>query len=108
MLPAVLLTTRTPFSTTHFAGDLSLVATHWSRLRPSNSTMASDGGAGSVAPGVTTGGTGVHCSVSCGLALGSGDGTAWAMALAAVSSSRPAAPAAIHPRRQLKVPSPCG
>ena len=40
--------------------------THSSRLRPSNNTMASDGGALFAAPGVTTFGTGDQTSVSSG------------------------------------------
>ena len=33
-----------------------------------------------VAPGGSFGGFGDHCAVSCGLALGFGDGVGWAMA----------------------------
>src|SRR5271165_2396074 len=56
-----------PSATIHLAGDLSLTDTHSSRFLPSNSTMASEGGAPSAAPGVTTLGTGSHTSVSWGL-----------------------------------------
>jgi hypothetical protein len=64
--PRALFTVSTPPATVHCAGDLSRVSTHSSRLRPSNSTIASDGGALSAAPGVTTGGTGARTSVSAG------------------------------------------
>src|SRR5450631_3245049 len=69
MLPAsgALLTVITPPATVHLAGDLSLTVTHWSRFLPSNKTMASEGAAVQVAPGVTTLGSGVHTSVSSGL-----------------------------------------
>src|ERR1017187_30336 len=69
MLPAsgALLTVITPPATVHLAGDLSLTVTHWSRFLPSNKTVASEGGAVQVAPGVTTLGSGVHTSVSSGL-----------------------------------------
>src|SRR6185312_6419050 len=62
-----LLTISTPSLTIQGAGDLSRVDTHWSRFLPSNRTMASDGGAPSVAPGVTTLGSGAQTSVSLGL-----------------------------------------
>src|SRR5689334_20361142 len=68
MLPAFLSTVRMPSATVHAAGDLSLTLTHWSRFLPSKSTIASDGGAALVAPGVTTFGTGSQTSVSSGLA----------------------------------------
>ena len=55
-----------PFATVQPAGDLSFTFTHWSRFLPSKSTMASDGAALSVAPGVTTFGTGSQTSVSAG------------------------------------------
>src|SRR5690242_156796 len=66
MSPLGLFTVITPFATVHFAGEPSFADTHSSRLRPSNSTIASDGGASLVFPGVTTLGTGVHTSVSSG------------------------------------------
>src|SRR5579864_6168803 len=72
MLPAALLTVMTPSATIHFAGDLSCAETHSSRFFPSNSTIASDGGAAHVAPGVTTFGTGCQTSVSSGFAVGAG------------------------------------
>jgi hypothetical protein len=64
-----LLTVMTPLLTIQLAGDLSRVFTHSSRFLPSNRTMASEGGAESTAPGVTTLGTGSQTSVSCGLPL---------------------------------------
>src|SRR5215217_5985210 len=69
MLPTFLLTVMTPLATVHCAGDLSFVPTHSFKLEPSNRTMASDGGAASVAAGVTTFGTGSQTSVSCGVGL---------------------------------------
>src|SRR6476646_561111 len=54
----------------HWAGDLSRIETHSSRFLPSKSTIASDGGAVHVAPGVTTAGTGSHTSVSSGYGAG--------------------------------------
>src|ERR1700730_10758142 len=71
MLPAALSTVMNPSVTFQRAGEWSLTDTHWSRLRPSNSTIASVGGALSVAPGETTGGTGSHCSVAFGSAFSS-------------------------------------
>src|ERR1700722_341094 len=53
-----------PSATIHWAGDLSRVDTHSSRFLPSNRTMASEGGAVLLVPGVTTGGTGSQTSVS--------------------------------------------
>src|ERR1700733_15405927 len=69
MFPPDLLTVITPSATSHLAGDLSLFVTHSSRFLPSNSTIASDGAAPQVAPGVTTAGTGSHISVSSGFGL---------------------------------------
>ena len=66
--PCALFTVSTPSATVHLAGDLSRLDTHSSRFLPSNSTIASDGGAALVAPGVTTLGTGSHTSVSSGFA----------------------------------------
>src|SRR6185312_2514608 len=66
MLPAALFTVSTPPATSHFAGDLSWAETHWSRFLPSKSTIASEGGAASLAPGVTILGTGFHTSVASG------------------------------------------
>src|SRR5256885_17222063 len=62
--PFVLFTVSTPSATIHCAGDLSRLDTHSSRFLPSKSTIASEGGAVVVAPGVTTLGTGSHISVS--------------------------------------------
>src|SRR5580658_10036389 len=62
--PCALLTVRIPLATTHWAGVWSWADTHSSWFLPSNRTMASEGGAESVAPGVTIGGTGVQTSVS--------------------------------------------
>src|SRR5580698_4928720 len=83
--PAPFLTVMTPLATTQGAAVVwSLARTHWSRLEPLNRTMASDGGALSVAPGVTTGGTGDQTSVSSGLGLGVVCGAAvWATAVPA-------------------------
>src|SRR5580658_965265 len=67
--PCALLTVRMPSATTHAAGEWSCAETHSSWFLPSNNTIASEGGALSVAPGVTTGGTGVQTSVSSGLGL---------------------------------------
>src|SRR5436305_13633103 len=66
--PFSLLTVSTPSATGHLAGDLSRLDTHSSRFLPSNSTIASDGGAVLLAPGVTSFGIGSHTSVSSGLA----------------------------------------
>src|SRR3982074_514439 len=70
ILPAALFTVSTPSATVHLAGDLSWTDTHSSRFLPSNRTIASEGGAALLAPGVTTLGTGSHTSVSSGLAVG--------------------------------------
>ena len=68
MSPAFLFTVSTPFCTVHPAGFVvSLAVTHCERSRPSKSTIASEGGAAFVAPGVTIFGTGVQTSVSSGL-----------------------------------------
>src|SRR5271167_2623299 len=66
MFPPALFTVITPSATIHFAGDLSRFETHSSKFLPSNRTIASDGGAVQLAPGVTTFGTGSQISVSCG------------------------------------------
>src|SRR5687767_7529592 len=66
MLPAGLFTVITPSATVHFAGDLSLVATHSSRFFPSNRMMASAGAVQVLVPGATTFGTGSQTSVSSG------------------------------------------
>src|SRR5262245_48809185 len=66
MLPAGLLTVITPSATVHFAGDLSLVATHSSRFFPSNRMMASAGAVHVEVAGATTLGTGSQTSVSSG------------------------------------------
>src|SRR3954469_13092049 len=67
MLPVGLLTVNAPLAMVHCAGERSLTETHSSRFRPSNRTIASEGGASFVGPGVTTFGTGVQTSVSSGL-----------------------------------------
>src|SRR5580704_7979804 len=67
--PGALLTVMTPSATIHFAGDLSWADTHSSRFFPSNRTIASEGGALQVAPGVTIFGTGSQTSVSSGFGL---------------------------------------
>ena len=66
MLPAVLFTVSTPSDTVQRAAERSLTETHWSRSRPSKSTIASEGDPASVRAGVTTRGTGVQTSVSSG------------------------------------------
>src|SRR5262245_16417195 len=66
MFPRALSTTITPSTSFHCAGDPSFTETHSSRLFPSKSTIASEGGAVLVAPGVTTGGFGDQTSVSSG------------------------------------------
>src|SRR5258708_20710802 len=111
MLPACLPTGTTPAATIHFAGDLSLVETHWSKVLPSKRTIASEGAAADAAPGVTTAGVGDHCSVSCGFgtALGAEPvGGCWAIAHGVPSRSRLAQPAASPDRRVGgQVPPPC-
>src|ERR1700722_2491269 len=81
MLPSPLLTVITPSATVHLAGDLSRSESHSSIFLPSKSTIASEGGAPQVAPGVTTAGTGSQISVSSGFGL-SGD---WAKSGAATA-----------------------
>src|ERR1700730_6005327 len=67
--PPDLFTVITPSATSHLAGDLSRFVTHSSRFFPSKSTIASEGAAPHVAPGVTTLGTGSQISVSSGFGL---------------------------------------
>src|SRR5271165_6249654 len=69
MLPPDLFTVITPSATSHFAADLSRFVTHSSMFLPSNSTIASEGAAPQVAPGLTTLGTGSQISVSSGFGL---------------------------------------
>src|ERR1700683_1023120 len=69
MLPSPLLTVITPSATVHLAGDLSRTESHSSIFLPSKSTIASEGAAPQVAPGVTTAGTGSQISVSSGFGL---------------------------------------
>jgi hypothetical protein len=95
MSPDGLFTVTIPFATSHFAGDLSRALTHWSRFLPSNNTIASDGAAELVAPGVTILGTGVQTSVSCGRGCDaavpcatSGDDPAIAVITPAIMSAR--------------------
>src|SRR6188472_3261018 len=57
MPPTALFTVITPSPSVQVAGDLSFISTHSSRLVPSNSTTASDGGDPFV-PGLTIAGTG--------------------------------------------------
>src|SRR5262249_61789169 len=98
MFPLGLLTVITPFATVHEAGDLSFVRTHWSRLDPPNSTIASAGGAANHGPGGTLFGTGSHTSVSAAFpAAGCAAAAAfscWAEAAKpdAVGAGRPARP----------------
>src|SRR5579883_1151795 len=67
--PGALLTTMTPSRTSQRAGDWSCAETHSLRSLPLKRTIASDGAAPTVAPGVTTGGTGIHNSVSFGFGI---------------------------------------
>src|SRR6185312_197753 len=70
MLPVFLSTVTMPSATTHLAGALrSWAETHSSRFLPSKRTIASEGAAVQVAPGVTTLGSGCQISVSSGLAV---------------------------------------
>src|ERR1700723_140705 len=69
MLPSPLLTVITPSATVHLAGDWSRTESHSSIFLPSKRTIASEGGAPQVAPGVTTAGTGSQISVSSGFGL---------------------------------------
>src|ERR1700719_5372558 len=69
MFPPDLFTVITPSATSHLAGALSRFVTHSSRFFPSKSTIASEGAAPHVAPGVTTLGTGSQISVSSGFGL---------------------------------------
>src|SRR5579872_3939758 len=73
-----------PSATTHCAGVLSFAETHWLSSLPSKRTIASDGGSESFAPGVTTGGTGCHTSVSSGFIV---DGC-WAKTGAATTTAK--------------------
>src|SRR5690606_7408796 len=63
--PVPLTTVMAPPPVVHL-GVLPFLSTHFDRSLPSKSTMASDGGAAGVAPGVTTRGSGSHTSVSLG------------------------------------------
>src|SRR6185312_14200911 len=67
--PDALLTTMSAPLTNQRAGVWSCAETHSFRLLPSKRTIASDGAAPTRAPGVTTGGTGLHTSVSLGFSL---------------------------------------
>src|SRR5271169_2971429 len=88
MLPADLATVITPSATVHCAGDLSFADTHSSRFFPSNRTMASEGGAPQVAPGVTILGSGSQTSVSAGLAAEGEAGAAGACPLGGEADDR--------------------
>src|SRR5215831_7724860 len=70
----------TPFATIHFAGDPSFAETHSSMFLPSKSMIASDGESAFDLPGVITGGTGSHTSVSAGLGAGLDAGTGFCAA----------------------------
>src|SRR4051812_45014306 len=97
MLPACLFTVTIPSETGHCAGLLSFNCTHSLMSVPPNRTIASEGGAANVAPGVTTRGTGVQNSVSSGFicaerplaagatadGVGAADGDAWEQPTAA-------------------------
>src|SRR5687767_13512909 len=70
MLPVPFFTVNIPSATVHSAVlAVSRESTHWFRFDPLKRTMASEGMASVVVPGVTTLGTGCHCSVSSGLAF---------------------------------------
>src|SRR6476659_8684846 len=81
MLPAFLLTVRTPSATTHCAGEPSCADTHSFWLLPSNRTIASEG-ADPLEPGVTIFGSWLQTSVS------SGVGFCWATANATEATNR--------------------
>src|SRR5262249_23323100 len=49
--------------------DPSFACTHSPNVLPSNNTIASDGGSAFARPGVITGGTGSHTSVSAGFGV---------------------------------------
>src|SRR5450432_2605355 len=84
MLPVSLLTVTMTGATVHLAGaERSWAETHSSRFLPSKRTMASEGAAVGVAPGVTTLGSGCQTSVSSGLGAGLVSGC-WASAVARV------------------------
>src|SRR5690606_5093493 len=68
MSPVPLTTVIAPSATVHLAA-LPFRSVQLSRFRPSKSTIASDGAAPGVLPGVTTLGSGSHTSVSFGLGL---------------------------------------
>src|SRR5215472_16616165 len=79
----------TPFATIHLAGVPSFAETHSSLILPSKSTIASDGASAFDLPGVITGGTGSHTSVSTGLGARLDEGTAfWAAADAAADAMK--------------------
>ena len=95
-------------ATTHPAGDLPPIVVHSSSLLPSKSTIASEGDAPGVAPGVTTSGTGSQNSVSSGLGLAVAaacagaaiaEGRAAGVAGACAKSGRPRAIKAAEERR---------
>src|SRR5271156_748270 len=89
MFPPDLFTVITPPVTFHLAGVLSLFVTHSSMFLPSNSTIASEGGASMQAgPGVTTLGTGSQISVSSGFGAGVCAKTGAATAIAAAQATR--------------------
>src|SRR5262245_6994739 len=76
-----------PFATIHFAADPSFAETHSSIVLPSKSTIASEGASAFDLPGVMTGGTGSHTSVSAGLGAALDAGTGFCAAADAASDA---------------------
>src|SRR5215218_1950063 len=101
MPPTALFTVIAPSARVHVAGDLSFISTHSLRLAPLNSTTASEGGA-PLTPGLTTGGTGVHTSVSSGRGCAAGaaaEGDAGCCCAPTVSGTAPSAASAKNDRQ---------
>src|SRR5690606_3214164 len=69
MSPVPGATVTAPSFTVHLAGPPLSTETHLLRSRPSNNTMASEGGSEGVVPGVTILGCGSHTSVDSGVRL---------------------------------------
>src|SRR5215831_4066006 len=89
----------TPFATIHFAADPSFAETHSSMVLPSKSTIASEGASAFDLPGVITGGTGSHTSVSAGLGAGLDAGTGFCAARDVASDAVRAIRAQLEYRR---------
>src|SRR5487761_566601 len=86
--PGALFTTMAPFLTSQRAGVWSCAETHSLRLLPLNRMIASAGGVPTVAPGVTTGGTGLHTSVALGFAVGASCARVTALAASSAAVAR--------------------